>query len=245
MDPVMLETQNIKVKIGQEPARLSELAENIWVFRADLKLLGLDIGCCMTVVKLSDGSLLLHSPIEHTKQISTSLETLGCVKYIVAPNSFHHLFISPYLDQYDADFYTVEDVAKKRHDIANINVLADGDSPPWGNDFEWTIVKGKRVQEIVLFHKLSRTLILTDMAFNIPDPIHPARLVWHRMIHACGKFSPSRVGKMLFGKTDDVQSKMALIQSWDFKRIIVSHGSPVTENAKETFEKGMKVLLKA
>ncbi|KIG15533.1 hypothetical protein DB30_05556 [Enhygromyxa salina] len=46
----------------------------------------------MTVIRLDDGRLLLHSPIRCTPELREELDALGSVAFVAAPNRFHHLF---------------------------------------------------------------------------------------------------------------------------------------------------------
>jgi hypothetical protein len=47
----------------------------------------------MTVVRLPDFKLLLHSPIAAAADLVRKVKALGPVAYLVAPNRFHHLFV--------------------------------------------------------------------------------------------------------------------------------------------------------
>ncbi len=47
----------------------------------------------MTVVCLSNGDLLLHSPIKFDEQLANQLLGLGVVRHLVSPNQFHYAHI--------------------------------------------------------------------------------------------------------------------------------------------------------
>jgi hypothetical protein len=72
---------------------LQQLDRHIWVAEQPLKFLGLPVGTRMTVILRADNSLLLISPIKIDRQLKQQLDNLGTVKYIIAPNLFHHLFL--------------------------------------------------------------------------------------------------------------------------------------------------------
>jgi Domain of unknown function (DUF4336) len=44
----------------------------------------------MTVVRLSNGDLLLHSPIKFDERLAKELRALGTVRHLVSPNQFHY-----------------------------------------------------------------------------------------------------------------------------------------------------------
>lgn len=80
--------------------RLQPLADDLWTVRAPLKLGGLEIGTRMTVARLADGSLWLHSPVRPTADLTKELDALGPVRHIVAPSKMHHLFLMPFAEKY-------------------------------------------------------------------------------------------------------------------------------------------------
>ncbi len=43
----------------------------------------------MTVVRLSNGDLFLHSPIKFDRRLANGLLGLGTVRHLVSPNQFH------------------------------------------------------------------------------------------------------------------------------------------------------------
>ena len=71
---------------------LRKLAENLWVEERSQRFYGLEVGARMTVMRLADESLLLHSPVSLDPQLRRELDSLGAVRYAVAPNRFHHLY---------------------------------------------------------------------------------------------------------------------------------------------------------
>ena len=48
---------------------LRKLAENLWVEERSQRFYGLEVGARMTVMRLEDGSLLLHSPVSLDPQL--------------------------------------------------------------------------------------------------------------------------------------------------------------------------------
>lgn len=73
---------------------LKQIACHLWVAEQPLKFLGLEVGTRMTVISQTDNSLLIISPIQIDSTLKQQLDSLGTVKYIIAPNLFHHLFLA-------------------------------------------------------------------------------------------------------------------------------------------------------
>ncbi|MEO1482411.1 MAG: hypothetical protein AAFU77_09925 [Myxococcota bacterium] len=75
-------------------AELVSVTKDVWVAKAPLALPGgIEVGATMTVVRLADRGLWIHSPIPLNQALVTELDALGEVRWIVAPNLLHHLFL--------------------------------------------------------------------------------------------------------------------------------------------------------
>jgi hypothetical protein len=71
---------------------LQPFAANIWTAAASHTFTGLHVGTRMTIVRLSSGKLLLHSPIPLSNELRAAIDALGPVAHIVFPNQFHHMY---------------------------------------------------------------------------------------------------------------------------------------------------------
>ena len=72
---------------------MKQIDSNLWVAESPLRFAGLEVGARMTVVRLPDSKLLIHSPIAVTDELLKEVSALGPVSYLVAPNRLHHLCI--------------------------------------------------------------------------------------------------------------------------------------------------------
>ncbi len=79
---------------------LQELATDLWVTGRSLRFGGVDIGTRMTVIRLADGALFLHSPVALDPELRKELDVLGQVRFAVGPNRFHHLYLGDYAKAY-------------------------------------------------------------------------------------------------------------------------------------------------
>ena len=68
-------------------AELRQIGDEIWVTERPLVVFGLlDIGTRMTVIRLADGGLFLHSPVPADAATRAAVDALGPVRCVVAPN---------------------------------------------------------------------------------------------------------------------------------------------------------------
>ncbi len=70
-------------------APLRQLDHGIWLADRPQRFHGLEVGTRMTVIRLADGSLLLHSPVELDFELRCEIDRLGRVRLAVAPNRVH------------------------------------------------------------------------------------------------------------------------------------------------------------
>src|SRR5262245_22705758 len=72
----------------------------------------------MTVLRLGDGSLLLHSPIAMTPERRAAVEKLGPVAHLYAPNTYHHLRMGEWAAAFpSARLHAPAALARKRRDL--------------------------------------------------------------------------------------------------------------------------------
>ena len=97
---------------------------DLWVAEQPLRFGLVELGARMTVIRLAGSSLLIYSPISFSEDLRAELEGLGEIRYLVAPNRFHHLFMSDYVDAHpDARLYVAPGLPEKRADLSIEGVL--------------------------------------------------------------------------------------------------------------------------
>ena len=157
--------------------QLKEIGKDIWIYDGSaVKFYGLPYSTRMTVIKLSNGGLWIHSPEKLNEDLKKELENLGKVEHLISPNKPHHLFLSEWVAAYpDAKSYASPGLAQKRADIKFTKELSDFPETDWANEIDQIIFQGSPLmEEVVFFHTKSKTLILTDLIENF----NPAVFNW-------------------------------------------------------------------
>ena len=67
------------------------VADTIWTLERPVWFSGARLRARTTVVRLDDGSLLLHTPAPPTAALEEQLRALGPVRWLLVPNRWHHL----------------------------------------------------------------------------------------------------------------------------------------------------------
>lgn len=225
---------------------IKEFAENLWVVEDEkFTVGGLQIGSRMTIIRMNEGNLFIHSPIALSKKINDSINSIGKPRFIIAPNTMHHLFLKQFYDQYhDTEFYIVPGLRKKLPDFSYAKDLVDGHDRPWNDEIKQHYVKGiPKLEEVVFFHPFSKTLILTDLAFYITSEKPLFTRLFFRLNGVYDKFGSSRIFKYFILK-DKYEFKKSLdyILTWDFERIIISHGKLIKKNGNDVFAEAFKSI---
>ena len=161
--------------------RLKPVAANVWIVDSGpLKSAGVSLPVRMTVLKLRTGELLLHSPTPFSPELLDALEELGPVGHLLAPSFGHWKFVAEWQGAVPAaTAWAVPGLAERRQVRASpLRIdrrLAAGDHHPWGEEIELHLMPGAAgVCEAALFHRPSRTLVLTDLIVNLESAKLPA-----------------------------------------------------------------------
>jgi hypothetical protein len=143
-------------------------AESIWTVEGPevcFRLGGLTIPCPtrMTVVKLADGSLMLHSPVSYTIELDQALAAFEPISALIAPNNYHYLHVRNWAATHPhADDFASSDIMQKIR-VSNVASLGIELLAGWGRDLEHLLINLEKFSEAVFFHRASRTLIMTDL----------------------------------------------------------------------------------
>jgi hypothetical protein len=210
---------------------LTKFAEGVWLASAPNKYLGWQLGTRMTVLRLGDGSLLIHSPIALDDSLKRDIDTLGPVGHIVAPNLFHHLHAGDAARAFpEAKLHGAAGLRKKRPDLRLDALLGEQNEPAWGDDLETLTIEGTLLDETIFWHKPSGTLVTADLIENFES----ADDWWTRLylkaggIH--GKVGLSRMLRLAFRDRTKARRDIDQLLGWGFDRIVLAHGNPIGSN---------------
>jgi hypothetical protein len=187
----------------------------------------------MTVVRFG-ADLLLHSPVAPDDALLAELGALGTVRWVVGPNRLHHLFLTPW-QALGAEVWGVPALERKRTDLAFSGVVGDG--VPWPDElvaFPTTCIPS--TDEAVFFHAPSRTLIVTDLVFNLAATTPLLTRAAMRMALGYPGVRCSMLERALTGR-DAARRDLARILEWDFGRIVMAHGEVVAEAAQDALRR--------
>ena len=243
------ETTEINSYAERDTPELREFARNIWIVDgSNVRDFGLMFTTRMVIVKLSDGSLWLSSPVSVPFDTLQQITKLGVVRYLVAATprhvwrlkAWHTLFPEAQLWAARSTLFTL----KKGH-LPLSGTLGDTAFQGWAEDFDQLAFKGNPlIEELVFFHRQSRTVMLDDLI-----QIHPTvkgKFLRNALFKLEGVVAPNGgVGldiRLSFTNRTLARRSLERLLSWDFDKLIIAHGMCIEKDGKRFVERAFRWL---
>ena len=222
---------------------LEAIGEDIWTCPAPFKAGGiLSLNGRMTVVRLPDGALWLHSPVRISDALRAAVDALGTVRHLVAPSNLHHLFVPDWKSAYpEAVVYGVRGLEKKHADI-DFRWIGAGEEPVSWEGLEPLPIAGiPSVNEVLFFHYPSHTLIVTDFLFYMPDASgFTSAYAWLNGFKQ--RVSSPPVFRMLIRDKAAFRQSLAPLRSWSTAQISMCHHAICREDAAAALQGALDAL---
>jgi len=180
----------------------------------------------MTVVGLGDGKLLVHSPVPLDDPTAAKLAALGEVRQVVAPSCLHHRFVAPLLQWFPgAQLFGARGLPARRPELAFAALLDDPGPRPWAKVLDQVTIEGApRLNEVVFLHLPSRSLIVSDLLFNVRNPETWTTALVLRLAGTHRRLAMSRAWRLYTRDRVALRASVERVLAWDFARILPGHG---------------------
>jgi len=212
---------------------LKPLAEEIWIADGPaVPFYGMPFPTRMTLVRLPRGNLWLHSPIAPDEGLIREIETLGFVRFLVAPNALHYVHMAAWAARFpEAQVFAAPGVARRAArrnvDFPHHKVLDDRAPEGWAGTIRQRVIPGHPfLKEAVFFHEVSRTLILTDLIENFErERMGPAMrfATWIAGTQAPHGQTP-RDAQLTWRDRDAAAHALRQMIGWGPERVVLAHG---------------------
>jgi hypothetical protein len=214
---------------------LTPFAKGVWLDTGPVRILGTRLTTTMSVLRLGDDDLLLHSPLALTPERRATVEALGRVAHLYAPNLFHHLWVGEWASAFpSARVHAPAGLSKKRPDL-RIDRAHGAPEPAFDGSLDERRVEGFRLGESVLFHRSARTLLVTDLVHNVGRPEDPWSRLYTRTMGFYDRVALSKIIRWTaFSDRAAARRSLDELLALDWDRLIVGHGAPLTAGAKES-----------
>ena len=202
----------------------------------------------MVVMKLVNGDLVLWSPTALTDSLMSSIDALGTVRHLIAPNSLHHTFLGDWQRAYpEAEVYASPGLREKRPDIIFDADFSDSPIEAWADEIDHAVMRGNRITtEVVFFHRQSGTAIFTDLIQQFPRGWFNG---WRAMVARLDLMTAAepevpRKFRMAFTDRNAARQSLQHILTWPTEKVIVDHGPPITKNGQAFIRRAFRWLAK-
>ena len=212
---------------------LKPVAENLWIVDSGPQHMGISLPVRMTVIRLSNGDMLLHSPTRYGEALRQAIEALGPIRHLVAPNIAHWTHLKEWQARCPDARTSAAPNLRQRSQVQKAGVRLDRDltdAPPeeWREDLEQAIVPGGAgFREVAFLHKPSRTLILTDLVQNLePEKLPLGTRLFARLtgVQAPDGKAPAYLRLVIRLRRAEAKTAVDHLIAWNPHRVIFSHG---------------------
>jgi hypothetical protein len=218
---------------------LTEFIKNqIWTMDYPVELAICPFNARMSVIRLEDGRLILHSPCDIDDATAQAISALGRVFYIVAPGSFHHMHVASAQRRFpNAQTFICPGIERKVPSLNFDWILGPRSPVAWSDTLDQVLIRGSRyIWEVAMLHKPSKTLVLVDAIEHYTDRTQNVSWQlrsWWKLFRMWNKPKPAPEYRLGWQNRVAARASLELILGWDFDKIILSHGDNITENAKK------------
>ena len=231
---------------------LKSVADAVWIVDGPLIRFGpagfkMPFPTRMTIIRLSDGGLFVHSPTALPDALKAEVESIGAVRFIVGPNRLHYSWIADWRAAFpDAEIWLaprIREQAGERIDFPAYD-LEGSSGYPWEAEIATLPVAGRYMSEVVFFHRLSRTLVLTDLIENF----EPQKLSFLQRLLTWVGAAQDPHGSMprdmrLNYSRDVLRAAVETMIGWNPERITLAHGRWYAQNGAAELRRAFSWLL--
>jgi len=210
-----------------------EIAPGVVLMQYPLRAFGIDFRRCVTLLRLADGRVAIHSSAPFTAEDVAAIRRFGVPSWLVEATLMHDTFARLVSAVFpDLPYLAPEGFTKPS------GVPTQPLCPPpsdWAGEIEVLKVEGlRKINEHALFHRASRTLVLADLLFHFPTDSRGWPRFFARHIMRLPRLSGiSAFFRLMIRDRKAFALSMKKMLDWDFEHIVVGHGEPIQNDAKK------------
>ena len=207
--------------------QIEQLEPNLWRVEASIKTPPLER--VMTIVKLSDGSLLIYSAIMLDEPAMKQLDALGPVKTIVVPNGWHRMDAPAFKARYpEARLLAPKNTRARVAKVVAVDGTLEDFSDP---TVQLTTVGGTRGLEALMTVKSGdrTSVVFTDALFNMPHKTGLNGFILKHVLGSSGGPKVTRLGRLLLIKDKkEFAAQLEQLAAQNVTRVIVAHNEVIS-----------------
>ena len=215
---------------------MKDLGLGVHAIEGSLSMLpGVSLPLRSTILESNSGEVVVVSPVGGVASWGPKVAALGPVRTVVAPNGFHHMYLQDAWNHFTSASRWTSVAVRGEFETFPPNVIWLAGEDPWtlaDGVVAMPVLGMERVQEWVLFHERSKTLVVTDLLFNILEPGFGLGLAQRFF----GTYKKLAVSKLFMRACTDRRAftaSLRAIEELGCERLVMAHGEPVLSGAGE------------
>jgi hypothetical protein len=190
----------------------------------------------MVIVRLSGGELFLWSPTQPDEGLRDQICALGPIGHLISPNKLHYVHICSWKRAYPEATAWASPGVRERASSRGAGDCFDRDlvdepEEAWREDLDQLVFRGSRfMEEVVFFHRKTRTLILADFIQNF-EVEKVGSFFYARLLRLAGVTDPDgkippEVRLTFWGHKEEARVSLEEMLAWRPEKVIMAHGRP-------------------
>lgn len=200
-----------------------QIAEDVALMQFPLRGFGIDFGRNVTLLRLRDGRMLIHSTAPFSLEDVATIRRFGEPSWLVDATLMHNTFAPQARSAFEKIPYLAPAGFAKVSGVA----IEPLDSPPaeWTGEIDVLQIGGlRKINEHAFFHRASRTLVLADLLFHFSADTKG----WPRVFVRYAMGLPELIGisaffRLMIRDREAFRRSVARMLDWNFERVIVAH----------------------
>lgn len=229
------------------------VADGVWIVdSAPIRVMGIPLPLRMTVIRLRNGELLLHSPTRYSEALHRALDGLGRIRHLVAPDIAHWMFLKGWQEACPDTITWAAPGLRERAPPRKAGVRFDRDleeqaPDAWAGEITQNVIHGGfGYSEVAFFHHATRTLVLTDLVVNLEPAKTP--LLMRPALHLAGMLAPRGMAPVYVRwiialRRREAASVAARLLAHHPERVIFAHGCWFERNGEAALRHALRWLL--
>jgi hypothetical protein len=222
---------------------LKRIADDVWivdgpVIRFGLPWPKLSFPTRMTILRVGESDLFVHSPTALNPSLKAEVDRIGRPRWIVGPNPIHYWWIPDWHAAFpDAQVFLAPATRERAGGRITFDcaTLDRQSGYPWDEHIATLSVASRFMTEVEFFHHASRTLVLTDLIENFEREKLGSRmmrfLTWIGGVQDPGSM-PRDMRVTFMGRRRQLKAAIQTMVDWNPERIIIAHGRWYDSNGR-------------
>jgi len=220
------------------------ITENVWTFSRPFLRSGLiPFGGRSTAIKLRTGGVWVLASTPLDNETKTKIDELGDVRYIVAADVLHYLFLSDFKTTYPRAKLIGVEALQSNPKCPELDGAYGADAPGTNYGFEDEIqscyFSGFANKDVAFHHIPSKSLIEADLLLNLPAYEQYSKVASKPWLLSLSLGPTSWFHRKLIwnlgNNKEEMKRDARIVAGWDFDRIIPCHGDVIETNGKEAW----------